>query len=301
MHLFAYLTRIGAALVFAAALFVTSNAEAALSAAAPRDCKGSGNTRAYLMKASTTIYYGGLVMLDSDGVALPAAASASNHNVVGIAQTTKTSGASGNYWIGVTDNVICKFAGTTLGQEDVGALVYAEDDETVDEVPATGEPIAGILYQYSSASVGWVYVSTTITTGVGAVGSLSAVKAITGVTSLTTADCGKTITVSADADDDEVTLPEASTASGCVYTFSYIGADAGCQLEISPLDSDADGIEGGCYETATDTVVYFSGTADADVELTKGSSLTGDWIQIRQCGDALWCVTGCQGIWAQGA
>ncbi|HJW75357.1 MAG TPA: hypothetical protein VJ787_06760 [Thermoleophilia bacterium] len=121
---------------------------------------------------------------------------------------------------------------------------------------------------------------------------------VTGVKSLALADCGKTVYVSAGIDTATITLPEASaaTAVGCAYTISYIGADGGALLDISPLDTDADGIEGGC--TLAASVVYFSGTADADIGLTKTTGLTGDFIRLAACGAAMWCVTGCQGIWA---
>lgn len=122
--------------------------------------------------------------------------------------------------------------------------------------------------------------------------------AITGVTALDADDCGKTFSVSAGIDGAAITLPDADAVLGCDLTFSYIGADAGALVDITPLDSDADGIEGGCYETATDTVVYFSGTADADIGLTKTTALTGDYIKLVACDAAMWCVVGCMGIWA---
>lgn len=119
---------------------------------------------------------------------------------------------------------------------------------------------------------------------------------ITGVTALDASDCGKRFSVTAAADGDQITLPDADAVPGCEVSFHYVGADGGALVDISPLDSDADGIEGGCYETTTDTVVYFSGTADADVGLTKATILTGDWIGMYACGAAMWCITGCQGI-----
>lgn len=136
-------------------------AHAALSAARATECKAvSGSaTNAFLMKASTTIYAGGLVMIDSNGVALPAAASASNHGVVGVAQETKTSAASGSYWIRTSTNVVCKFAASSIAQANVGSLMYASADDTFDETQAANQPVAGILIQYVSATVGWLYVS----------------------------------------------------------------------------------------------------------------------------------------------
>jgi hypothetical protein len=128
-------------------------------------------------------------------------------------------------------------------------------------------------------------------------GYQSAVTAITDTYSLTLADCGKVITVSAGIDTKSITLPAASTAVGCTYKISYVGADAGALVDITPLDSgNADGIEGGV--TLAASVVTFSGTADADIGLTKATGLTGDYIELTGCAAAMWCVTGAQGIWA---
>jgi signal peptide peptidase SppA len=137
----------------------------ALSAARATQCRMNGITKRYLMEASETIYRGSLVMIDSDGEAVPAAAEASNNNVAGVAQETKTAAASGSTWIRVSDGVICKFAGTTLGQDDVGSAVYAEDDQTVDETVGSNEPIAGVLVEYIGASEAWIYVSSLVNFG----------------------------------------------------------------------------------------------------------------------------------------
>ncbi len=144
------------------ALAVVGSSEAhasALGAARATKSKNAGPTKSYLMKASTTIYAGGLVMVDSDGVALPAAASASNHGVVGVATVTKTSASSGTYLITVQEGWFL-FGGATLEQADVGVLVYAEDDQTIDETAGANEPLAGMLVEYVGASSGWVHVST---------------------------------------------------------------------------------------------------------------------------------------------
>lgn len=89
---------------------------------------------------------------------------------------------------------------------------------------------------------------------------VSALNAVTGTDALTAADCGKITTVTAGIDTHTLTLPEASTVIGCTFHIVYIGADGGALLDISPLDSDADGIEGTC-DPGTDTApVTFSGT-----------------------------------------
>ncbi len=123
-----------------------------------------------------------------------------------------------------------------------------------------------------------------------------AVNAITGVDSLTSADCGKLTTVTAGIDTASITLPEASTVIGCTFTIMYIGADAGALLDITPLDSDADGIEGSC--TLAASVVTLSGTADADVGFTKASILTGDTMKLTSVGANLWIMHGVTGICA---
>ena len=122
---------------------------------------------------------------------------------------------------------------------------------------------------------------------------------ITGTIALDGSDCGKHFAVTL-AGATTITLPDADAYRGCTVGFTQTAADGGggVLLDITPLDSDADGIIGGCYETATDTIIDFSGTADADIGLTAASSQQGDYIELNACGDALWCVLGCRGIWA---
>jgi hypothetical protein len=158
------LRKIGVVMGIVLALFAGVDAQAtALSAARATECKSGGTTKSYLMLASETIYAGSLVMINSAGTAESAAASASNNGVVGVSQTTKTSAASGEYWIGVTTDVICKFVGTSLAQTAVGELMYAADDQTVDETAGANQPIAGLLVQYVSATSGWVLISPYLT------------------------------------------------------------------------------------------------------------------------------------------
>jgi hypothetical protein len=344
------------ALAFTAGTATTANA--ALSAARATSSKNLGPVKWYKMKASTTIYAGGLVMVDSDGLALPAAASASNHGVVGVATETKTSAASGTYKIKVQEGWFL-FDGDTLEQADVGVLVYAQDDLTIDETAGANEPLAGLLVEYVGASSGWVHVSTIyqnrialstdattmtgdLTLAAGAsslrfsagdetiyvedndatslvlesddgtniltVSTADAVEhvlfeqgvghsavSITGATTLDSSNCGKPHFVTAGIDTAAITLPALSAVpAGCVLKFFYVGADAGALLDISPNASD--GIEGGC--TLAASVVYFSGTDDADVGLTKATILTGDTITLTSGNADDWYASDIQGICA---
>lgn len=132
----------------------------ALSAARATDSKHPGDIQDFAVAGSTTIYAGGMVMLKSDGYAAPAAASASNQGVIGIALETvnNSAGSDGDLNVKVQEGTF-KVAGTTLAQTSVGLRVYAEDDQTVDETQGSNEPLAGILVQVDSATVGWVWMS----------------------------------------------------------------------------------------------------------------------------------------------
>jgi len=303
-----------------------------------------------------------MVAINSSGLAIAAAASASNHGVVGVATETKTSAATGSCVNGTCTITVqegwCLMVGTTLGQEDVGNLVYAEDDQTVDDSAGANEPVAGMLVQYVGASSGWVHVSSIYTvrdavadpltlTGdltagggagaitmtdsassivipdndttaldVGSTGATTAMRfstadaaenivfnvgvgnaagSITGVISLDASDCGKPQFVTAGIDTASITLPALSAVpNNCVLSFYYVGADAGALLDISP--NAADGIEGGC--TLAASVVYFNGTDDNDIGLTKATGLTGDAITLVSGNADDWYVRSCQGIWA---
>jgi hypothetical protein len=124
----------------------------------------------------------------------------------------------------------------------------------------------------------------------------NSVNAVVGADSLVAADCGRITTATAGVDTFLVTLPEASTVIGCTLKIVYIGADGGALLDVTPLDSDTDGIEGGC--TLAASVVTLSGTADANVKLTKATILTGDFLEVTSVGADLWILTNAQGICA---
>jgi signal peptide peptidase SppA len=150
-----------AAILFAVLTAFSTPADAgALSAARATQSKASG-IKWYKMKASTTIYAGGLVMVDSNGLALPAAASATNHGVMGVATETKTSAASGTTKINVAEGYFL-FDATSIAQANVGSVMYASDDRTFDETQGANEPVAGILVEYVGATSGWLYISPTI-------------------------------------------------------------------------------------------------------------------------------------------
>lgn len=117
-----------------------------------------GDIKRYLMTASTTIYQGGMVCLDSSGTAIPAAIASGNSNVVGVATETVTSAASGSYYIHAQEGLF-RMAGSTMAQTDVGELAFVSDDQTVDNVQALNAPVAGRILEYVDASTVWIWIS----------------------------------------------------------------------------------------------------------------------------------------------
>lgn len=128
---------------------------AALTSARNTDTRNLGPTRFYLMADSTQIWAGSMVMINSAGLAVPAAAAAGNLGVVGLAKESKLSDTSGAIWIEVQE---CEalFVGTTMAQTAVNVAVYAEDDQTVDETQGANEPLAGYCSEFVSATSVWV-------------------------------------------------------------------------------------------------------------------------------------------------
>lgn len=129
----------------------------ALAADAARDSRNLGAKRQYLMAASTTIYKGSLVMINSSGLAVPASAENGNNGCVGVATEQVTSAASGSYYIEVQTGEFL-FAATSITQAMVNDLVYADDDNTVDETATQYDPTAGIITQFVSTTSAWVLV-----------------------------------------------------------------------------------------------------------------------------------------------
>lgn len=127
----------------------------ALSANRLTPSKDLGSVRRWKMKASTTCWAGGMVMLDSNGVALPAAASASNQGVQGCATEKVVAAASGTYYVKAQEGVYL-YAATSIADSSVSAKVYASADDTFDETQGANEPVAGKLVEVVSSISGWV-------------------------------------------------------------------------------------------------------------------------------------------------
>lgn len=115
--------------------------------------------KSYPVKASTKIYDGALVAVDSNGYALPAA-DTSGLKVVGVADSTvdNSSGAAGDLWINVKVPIIARFDASSITQAMVGQVMYVVDDHTFDDAIGTNAIKAGRLVEFISTTEGWLEV-----------------------------------------------------------------------------------------------------------------------------------------------
>jgi hypothetical protein len=112
------------------------------------------------MTASSTIYAGGLVCVDTNGTAV-AAADTSGYLFVGIADEQVTSAASGNYYIRVRNGDVTLPA-TSIAQGHVGDIMYVVDDNEFDDSAGViNNVVCGVLVRYISATEGIVDTTST--------------------------------------------------------------------------------------------------------------------------------------------
>lgn len=118
--------------------------------------KGSGKVKSYPVLTNVRIYQGAAVMITSGGFAAPAAAGAGNKGCAGFAtkEANNTGGASGAISVEVEEGTIL-LAATSITQAMVGDVMYAQDDNTIDEDAGTNLPVAGVLVEFVSTTQGW--------------------------------------------------------------------------------------------------------------------------------------------------
>ena len=115
----------------------------------------------YPVKTATTIYAGGLVAVDGNGFALPAA-DAANLKVVGVAKAqVVNSGADGALSVQVETDVLVELPATSITQAMVGKVMYVVDDQTFDDAKGTNGVKAGRLAEFVSTTKGWLHVQPT--------------------------------------------------------------------------------------------------------------------------------------------
>lgn len=108
--------------------------------------------------ASTKIYAGSLVCVNTDGYAVPAA-DTSGYLFMGVAleQVDNSTGANGAKNVRLRRTGVFQFDATSITQDMVGQPMYAMDDHTFDDAAGpTNDVKVGILVKYESATKGWI-------------------------------------------------------------------------------------------------------------------------------------------------
>lgn len=120
---------------------------------------------AYPVAATTKIYAGAMVCVNSVGLAVPAADAAGN-KVVGVAKRTvdNSTGAAGAMWVEVDCPIVARFNATSITQAMVGTVMHVVDDNTVDDAVGANTIKAGVLVEFISATDGWIYINPPATT-----------------------------------------------------------------------------------------------------------------------------------------
>jgi len=115
--------------------------------------------KSYPVKDGAKIFAGGLVAIQTDGHAIPAADAAAL-KVVGVATHTvdNTAGADGDLWVDVEQGIFL-FAATSITQAMVGKMMYIVDDQTFDDTLGTNGVKAGKLVEYVSTTSGWIRIT----------------------------------------------------------------------------------------------------------------------------------------------
>jgi len=114
-----------------------------------------GEIATHDVAASTTIYQGGAVAINSSGYAAPAA-NTSGFRFVGMARAKvdNSSGSNGDKTVDVDRAEVLKWASSGLSQSDEGSQVWFSDDQTVSTTQ--GYCYAGRIVEVISATECWV-------------------------------------------------------------------------------------------------------------------------------------------------
>jgi predicted RecA/RadA family phage recombinase len=108
--------------------------------------------------ATTKIYAGSLVCVNSSGYAVPAA-DTSGFKFIGIAlsQVDNSTGADGAKSLRVRRSGVFEFDAASITQAMVGDPMYAVDDHTFDDAAGpTNDIKVGVLVKFAAATTGWI-------------------------------------------------------------------------------------------------------------------------------------------------
>lgn len=184
--------------------------------------------QSYPVKATTKIYGGSIVAIDSTGFAIPAADAASLV-VVGLCQNQadNSAGQDGDIRVRVEGPIRARLKATSITQAMVGLPMYVVDDETFDDAVGNNGVFAGILDEYISATEGWILLASNFTPPLGAVtASAAELNVLDGVVA-GTVTANKGVVVGANKQIDTIVL----AVSGL-----KIGAGAGTAMDATAAE-----------------------------------------------------------------
>lgn len=131
---------------------------------ATRHQEGATEIFTYPVKASTHIYAGGLVSIDTASGYAVAGSDAASRRFVGVAleEADNSTGSNGTIDVRVQTKGKFLFASSGLAVTNNGAVMYISDDETFVASGTAQAVICGRLARYVSATSGWLEIDTAI-------------------------------------------------------------------------------------------------------------------------------------------
>lgn len=250
-----------------------------LSANTPRDYE-LGNIAEYPMIASDIIYEGAAVgLVIASGHARPLT---SVDQFVGFAETKadNSAGSAADINIRVKKEGVVKLAVSGAVITDVGAPVYASDDNTFTFIKTGGVYIGKVIEFVAS---GYVMVAYDVEDGVDPWEGYTA-ETVADDKTLDVQDTGKVFFVTTDA--KTITLPAVEGMSFAVVNAAAYGTVA---VNISPNANDM--IEG----------PDLAGVDNKDLINTKATANRGDYAVIEYADANGWVVSRLKGTWAEEA
>ena len=125
----------------------------ALSANTERVTRGERRLKSFPVAADAVIYQGALVMVNSSGYLITAAAAAGNRYVGVATENIDATGLSaGDLWCVVEYDQIVYIPNSSADQSWVGTQVYATADDTISQT-ATDNTVMGIVVEYDETGV----------------------------------------------------------------------------------------------------------------------------------------------------
>ena len=250
-----------------------------------------------LLMGTDIIYKGGMVTLNASGVAVAGQATA-GYKFAGVAaeKVDNSAGGSSSY-VKVYQKGLFQFTATSITQAMVGKMMYLQDDQTIDDVPATIPIPCGVLVEYVSATSGWIDIGPAVDKEASEKTNYVVVTADRVVTE---EESGTIFAIGTDG--KAFTLP--ATKKGLKYTFINIGAAGNNIITINP--NSADKIQGNLSKsagsnadatTADGLVAICAGNDAGALTNTKATANPGDRVTLVGDGaDGWWIIDGV-GIW----